>query len=68
MPLIPALGKQREVDEFEASLIDRVSSKAGSKATKKPCLETKKKEEEEDGEGGRRRRQTKQTMECSTSF
>ena len=40
MPLIPALGRQRQVDlyEFEASLIYRVSSRTGAKATEKPCL------------------------------
>ena len=40
-PLIPALGRQRQVDlcEFETSLVYRGSSKIGSKATEKPCLE-----------------------------
>ena len=41
MPLIPALGRQRQVDlcESEASLVYRASSRTGSKTTEKPCLE-----------------------------
>ena len=41
MPLIPALGRQRQVGicEFKVSLVYRVSSRTGSKATEKPCLE-----------------------------
>jgi hypothetical protein len=49
MSLIPALGKQRQVDlcEFEASLVYRVSSRT-ARAThrEKPCLRKQKKEEE----------------------
>ena len=39
-PLIPALRRKRQADlcEFEASLVYRVSSRTGSKATEKPCL------------------------------
>ena len=41
--LIPALGRQRQVDlrEFKASLVYRMSSRTDSKATEKPCLEKK---------------------------
>ena len=41
MPLIPALRRQRQVDlyEFEASLVYRVNSRTGDKATEKPCFE-----------------------------
>ena len=40
MPLIPALGRQRQVDlcEFEARLVYRVNSKIGSKATQRNPL------------------------------
>ena len=36
-PLIPALGRQRQVDlcEFEASLVSRASARIGSKATQR---------------------------------
>ena len=45
IPLIPALRRQRHVDlcEFEASLVYRASSRTGSIATEKPCLEKNKK-------------------------
>ena len=45
MPLITALRRQRQEDlcEFEASLIYRVSSRTGSRATEEPCLEKIKK-------------------------
>ena len=41
MPLTPTLRRQKQVDlcEFEASLVYRVSSKTGFKATEKSCLE-----------------------------
>ena len=42
MPLIPILGRQKQVDlwEFKASLVwsTRASSKTGFKVTEKPCL------------------------------
>ena len=40
-PLILALGRQRQVDlsEFKASLVYRMSSRIGSKAAEKLCLE-----------------------------
>ena len=40
MPLIPALGRQQQVDlcEFEASLVYRASSRTSSKSTEKLCL------------------------------
>lgn len=40
MPLIPALGTQRQGDlwEFNPSLVYRVSSRTG-RAAEKPCLE-----------------------------
>ena len=43
-PLIPALGKERQTDfcEFKASLVYRASSRTGSKATEKPCLQKQK--------------------------
>ena len=39
-PLIPALRRKRQADvcEFEASLVYRASSRTGSEATEKPCL------------------------------
>ena len=38
--MIPAVGgKDRWISEFEASLVYRASSRTGSKATEKPCLE-----------------------------
>ena len=45
MPLIPALWRQKQADlcEFEASLVYRMSSRTGSKATKKPYLKKEKK-------------------------
>ena len=42
MPLIPALRKQRQVGEFKASLVYRVSYRKGFKTTEKPCLKRKK--------------------------
>ena len=40
MPLIPTLGRQRQVElcEFEGSLVYRASSRTGFKAAEKPCL------------------------------
>ena len=42
-PLIPALGKQRQVDlcVFEASLVYRVSSRTARAAQRNPVLKTK---------------------------
>jgi hypothetical protein len=37
-PLIPALGRQRQISEFETSLVYKVSSRT-ARATEKPCLE-----------------------------
>ena len=39
-PLIPVLGRQRQMDlcEFKVSLVTRASSRTGSKVTEKPCL------------------------------
>ena len=41
MPLIPALGRQKQADlcEFEARLVYKGSSRTGSKAAEKPCVE-----------------------------
>jgi hypothetical protein len=41
MPLISALGRQRQADisEFEASLVYRVSSRTAKATQRKPCLE-----------------------------
>ena len=41
MPLIPALGKQRQVDPVSSrpAWAIRASSRTGSKPTEKPCLE-----------------------------
>jgi hypothetical protein len=37
MPVIPALGRQRrQISEFEASLVDRVSSRTASTAQRNP--------------------------------
>ena len=46
MPLFPALKGQRQVDlrELEASLVYKVRSRTGSKATEKSCLENKMKQ------------------------
>ena len=42
MPLIQHLGgRDRPLCEFEASMVYRESSRTGSKATEKPCLEKK---------------------------
>ena len=43
MPVIPTLRRQRQADlcEFEASMVYRVSSRIGPKATEKPGLEKK---------------------------
>ena len=43
MPLNLALGRQKQVDfcEFKANLVFKVSSRTGSIATEKPCLEKK---------------------------
>ena len=43
-PLIPWLWRQKQVDlcKFEASLVYKESSRTGSKATEKPCLEKQK--------------------------
>jgi hypothetical protein len=42
MPLIPALGRQRQaISEFEASLVYRVSSRYSQGYTEKPCLKKK---------------------------
>ena len=46
MPLIPALGRQRQADlcEFEASLVSRASARVGSKATQRnPASKNQKK-------------------------
>jgi hypothetical protein len=39
MPLVPALGRQKQVDlcDFKARLIDKVSSRA-ARVTQRPCL------------------------------
>ena len=44
MPLIPALGRQKQADlyEYEASLVYKASSKTGYKATEKPFVEKQK--------------------------
>ena len=49
MPFIPALRRQRQADlcEFEATLVYRASSRTGSNATEKPCLENLKKKKKE---------------------
>jgi hypothetical protein len=50
MPLIPALGRQRQVD-FEASLVYKVSSRT-ARATEIPCLKKpKKKKKRQKGSG-----------------
>ena len=48
MPLIPALGRQRQEDFYElgTSLVCRVNFRT-AKATKKPCLEQTNKEHQE---------------------
>ena len=53
MPLIPALGKQRQADlcEFEASLVYRTSSRTGYKATQRnPVLKNRERERERERE------------------
>ena len=46
-PLIPALKRQADLCEFRARLMTRASSKTGSKATEKPCLEKPKRKKKE---------------------
>ena len=45
----PSTWRQRQADlcEFEASLVYRASSRTGSKATEKPCLDKTAKKEKE---------------------
>ena len=49
MPLIPALGRQRQVDlcEFEVSLVSRASARIGSKSTQRNPVSKKKKKRKE---------------------
>jgi hypothetical protein len=43
MPLIPALGRQRRISEFEASLVYRLSSRTARAIQKNPVLKSQKK-------------------------
>ena len=48
-PLVQAFRRKKQVDlcEFEVSLVYRASSRAGSKATEKPCLKKPKKQKKQ---------------------
>jgi hypothetical protein len=45
-PLIPALGRQRQISEFEVSLVYKVRSRT-ARGIQKPCLKKKKKKKKE---------------------
>ena len=56
MPLIPALGRQRQGDlcEFEANLVYKVNSRTDKGYTEKPYLKKGRKEDRKEGREGRK--------------